>query len=155
MIVYFIAALAIVVHKSDTNRAAIFLFALFYSINEILLLDKSANYFFWSIISSTCFIFLLSKLSRVTYMILLLAITDIILALIDLTALVAYNLDNEWLYQIHFPTTYYVAIAQIACLLVTDVRSVNVVSIRYNLSLLASRARGFLVTRAEIHDTKR
>ena len=155
MIVYFIAALAIVVHKSDTNRAAVFLFAVFYSINEILLLDKSVNYFFWSIISSTCFIFLLSKLSKVTLMILLLAVTDIILASIDLIALVAYNLDNEWLYQIHFPVTYYVAVAQIACLLVTDVRTVNVVTIRYNLSLLASRALGFWVTRAEIHDTKR
>ena len=151
MIVYFIAALAIVVHKSDTNRAAIFLFALFYSINEILLLDKSANYFFWSIISSTCFIFLLSKLSRVTYMVLLLAITDIILALIDLTALVAYNLDNEWLYQIHFPMTYYVAIAQIACLLVTDARSVNFSSIRYNISLYADNARRFFVHRSKIH----
>ena len=140
MIVYFIAALAIVVHKSDTNRAAIFLFALFYSINEILLLDKSANYFFWSIISSTCFIFLLSKLSRVTYMILLLAITDIILALIDLTALVAYNLDNEWLYQSHFSLTYYVVIAQIASILVTDDRSVNIREIRYNLSLHFGRA---------------
>ena len=151
MIVYFIAALAIVVHKSDTNRAAIFLFALFYSINEILLLDKSANYFFWSIISSTCFIFLLSKLSRVTYMILLLAITDIILTLIDLTALVAYNLNNEWLYQIHFPMTYYVAIAQIACLLVTDARSVNFSSIRYNISLYADNARRFFVHRSKIH----
>tara|TARA_R110000823_G_scaffold110656_3_gene230720 strand:+ start:503 stop:925 length:423 start_codon:yes stop_codon:yes gene_type:complete len=140
MIVYFIAALAIVVHKSDTNRAAIFLFALFYSINEILLLDKSANYFFWSIISSTCFIFLLSKLSRVTYMILLLAITDIILTLIDLTALVAYNLDNEWLYQSHFSLTYYVVIAQIASILVTDDRSVNIREIRYNLSLHFGRA---------------
>ena len=151
MIVYFIAALAIVVHKSDTNRAAIFLFALFYSINEILLLDKSVNYFFWSIISSTCFIFLLSKLSRVTYMVLLLAITDIILALIDLTALVAYNLDNEWLYQIHFPMTYYVAIAQIACLLVTDARSVNFSSIRYNISLYADNSRRFFVHRSKIH----
>tara|TARA_R110002126_G_scaffold276944_1_gene422708 strand:- start:315 stop:737 length:423 start_codon:yes stop_codon:yes gene_type:complete len=140
MIVYFIAALAIVVHKSDTNRAAIFLFALFYSINEILLLDKSTNYFFWSIISSTCFIFLLSKLSRVTYMILLLAITDIILTLIDLTALVAYNLDNEWLYQSHFSLTYYVVIAQIASILVTDDRSVNIREIRYNLSLHFGRA---------------
>ena len=151
MIVYFIAALAIVVHKTDTNRAAIFLFALFYSINEILLLDRSANYFFWSIISSTCFIFLLSKLSRVTYMILLLAITDIILALIDLTALVAYNLNKEWLYQIHFPMTYYVAIAQIACLLVTDARSVNFSSIRYNISLYADNARRFFVHRSKIH----
>ena len=151
MIVYFIAALAIVVHKSDSNRAAIFLFALFYSINEILLLDKSANYFLWSIISSTCFIFLLSKLSRVTYMVLLLAITDIILTLIDLIALVAYNLDNEWLYQIHFPMTYYVAIAQIACLLVTDARSVNFSSIRYNLSLYADNARRFFVHRSKIH----
>ena len=140
MIVYFIAALAIVVHKSDTNRAAIFLFALFYSINEILLLDKSTNYFFWSIISSTCFIFLLSKLSRVTYMILLLAITDIILTLIDLTALVAYNLGNEWLYQSHFSLTYYVVIAQIASILVTDDRSVNIREIRYNLSLHFGRA---------------
>ena len=155
MIVYFIAALAIVVHKSDTNRAAVFLFALFYSINEILLLDKSANYFFWSIISSTCFIFLLSKLSKVTLMILLLAVTDIILALIDLIALVAYNLDNEWLYQIHFPMTYYVAVAQIACLLVTDARSVNIPPVRYNLSLFIHRASGFFVSRAEIHHTKR
>ena len=151
MIVYFIAALAIVVHKSDTNRAAIFLFALFYSINELLVLDESVNYFLWSIISSTCFIFLLSKLSRVTYMILLLAITDIILALIDLIALVAYNLDNEWLYQSHFSLTYYVVIAQIACLLVTDARSVNFSSIRYNLSLYADNARRFFVHRSKIH----
>tara|TARA_R110000751_G_scaffold305601_1_gene422242 strand:+ start:137 stop:592 length:456 start_codon:yes stop_codon:yes gene_type:complete len=151
MIVYFIAALAIVVHKSDTNRAAIFLFALFYSINELLVLDESVNYFLWSIISSTCFIFLLSKLSRVTYMILLLAITDIILTLIDLIALVAYNLDNEWLYQSHFSLTYYVVIAQIACLLVTDARSVNFSSIRYNLSLYADNARRFFVHRSKIH----
>ena len=155
MIPYLIAALAIVVHKSDTNRAAIFLFALFYSINEILLLDKSANFFLWSIISSTCFIYLLSKLSKVTLMILLLGLSDIILTLIDVGSLLAYNYNVEWMYQLRYPSTYYVAIAQIAALLVTNERSVNVLSIRYNLSLFAHRAFGFFVSRAKIHDSKR
>ena len=138
MITYFIAACAMLVHKCNTNRAAVFLFALFYSIAQIIALDQSSNYYVWSIISSTCFIYALSKLSRATILVLLLACTDIILALIDLTALVAYNLNNEWLYQSHFPLTYYVAIAQIAALLVTDVRSVNIAAVRYNLPLLFS-----------------
>ena len=155
MIVYFIAALAIFVQKTDTNRAAIFLFAVFYSINEIILLDRTAYYFLWSIMSATCFIYLLSKLSRVTIMVLLLALTDVILASIDLTALVAYKLDNEWIYQRHFLVTYYVSIAQIACLLVKDERSVNIGAIRYNISLYANNARRFFVHRSKIHYSKR
>ena len=141
VLVYFVAALAMLVHKSNTNRAAIFLFAVFYSIAEIIAIDQSSNYFLWGIISTTCFIYALSKLSRATVLVLLLASTDIILALIDLTALVAYNLDNEWLYQSHFSLTYYVVIAQIATLLVTDDRSVNIYSVRYNLSLPFHRKR--------------
>ena len=141
VLVYFVAALAMLVHKSNTNRAAIFLFAVFYSIAEIIAIDQSSNYFLWGIISTTCFIYALSKLSRATVLVLLLASTDIILALIDLTALVAYNLGNEWLYQSHFSLTYYVVIAQIATLLVTDDRSVNIYSVRYNLSLPFHRKR--------------
>tara|TARA_R110000822_G_scaffold308691_1_gene436979 strand:- start:349 stop:792 length:444 start_codon:yes stop_codon:yes gene_type:complete len=141
VLVYFVAALAMLVHKSNTNRAAIFLFAVFYSIAEIIAIDQSSNYFLWGIISTTCFIYALSKLSRATVLVLLLASTDIILTLIDLTALVAYNLDNEWLYQSHFSLTYYVVIAQIATLLVTDDRSVNIYSVRYNLSLPFHRKR--------------
>ena len=140
MITYFVAALAMVLHKSNTNRAAVFLFALFYSFAEIIALDQSSNYYVWCIISTTCFIYALSKLSRVTILVLLLATTEIILALLDLIALVAYNLSNEWVYQSHFSLTYYVVIAQIACLLVTDVRSVNFTAIRYNLSLHFGRA---------------
>ena len=140
MITYFVAALAMVLHKSNTNRAAVFLFALFYSIAQIIALDQSSNYYFWCIISTTCFIYALSKLSRVTILVLLLASTEIILSLIDLIALVSYNLGNEWLYQSHFQLTYYVVIAQIAALLVTDDRSVNLREIRYNLSLHFGRA---------------
>ena len=155
MIPYFVAALAIIVHKSDTERAAIFLFALFYSINEVLLLDKSINLLLWAIISSTCFLYLLSKLSKITLMILLLGITDIILVLIDVVGLLAYNYNVESIYQLREPLTKYAATAQIASLLVTDVRRVNVVSIRYNLRMFAHRAFGFFVSRAKIHDTKR
>ena len=151
VLVYFVAALAMFVHKSNTNRAAVFLFAVFYSIAEIIALDQSSNYFLWCIISTACFICALSKLSRVTVLVLLLATTEIILALIDLIALVSYNLDNAWLYQSHFSLTYYVVIAQIACLLVTDARSVNFSSIRYNLSLYADNARRFFVHRSKIH----
>ena len=155
MITYFVAALAMLVHKSNTNRAAVFLFAVFYSIAEIIALDQSSNYYFWCIISTTCFIYALSKLSKVTILVLLLASTEIILALIDLIALVSYNLGNEWLYQSHFSLTYYVVIAQIACLLVTDDRSVNFTAIRYNISLHANNARRFFVHRSEIHNSKR
>lgn len=140
MITYFVAALAMLVHKSNTNRAAVFLFAVFYSFAEIIALDQSSNYYIWCIISTTCFICALSKLSKVTILVLLLASTEIILALIDLIALVSYNLGNEWLYQSHFSLTYYVVIAQIAALLVTDDRSVNLREIRYNLSLHFGRA---------------
>ena len=155
MITYFIAALAMVVHKCNTNRAAVFLFALFYSIAQVIALDQSSNYYVWSIISTTCFIYALSKLSRATILVLLLACTDIILASIDLIALVSYNLNNEWLYQSHFQLTYYVAIAQIACLLVTDVRSVNISTIRYNISLFVHRTSSVFVNRAKIHNSKR
>ena len=155
MIVYFIAAAAIVVHKSDTNRAAIFLFAVFYSINELILLDKSVNYFFWSIISSTCFVFLLSKLSRVTVMILLLCLTDIILASIDLTALVAYHLDNERVFQFRELSEPFTSTFQIAALLVIDERRVNFASIRYNISMLLHNASRFLVRRKKIPSAER
>ena len=88
-------------------------------------------------------------------MILLLALSDIILALIDLIALVAYNLGNEWLYQSHFNLTYYVTVAQVASLLVIDARSVNIRTIRYNISLFVHRAFGVFVNREKIHHTKR
>jgi hypothetical protein len=94
-------------------------------------------------------------LSRVTKLVLLLAIFDIILASIDLIALVAYNLDVGWLYQYREPSTYYVGIAQLSCLLVTDARTVNFHSVRYNISLFIHRAGGFFFNRAEIHHTEK
>ena len=151
MITYFIAAVALVIHKSDTNRAAIFLFCLFFSIAQLIALDTSETYFLWSIMSTAAFIVGLSMLSRSTWLVLLLATTDIILALIDLIALVSYNLGNEWLFQLRFPMTYYVSIAQVACLLVVNERTVNFSSIRYNLSLYIDNTKRFFVHREKIH----
>ena len=155
MIVYFIAALAIFVQKTDTNRAAVFLFAVFYSINEIMLLDKSADYFLWSIMSSTAFVYLLSKLSRVTIMILLLALTDIILSSIDLIALVAYNLDNERVFQFRGIAEPYISTFQIAALLVTDARIVDSTAIRYNLSMLLNHASRFFVRSKKVYSREK
>ena len=155
VIVYFVAVIALFVNKSDTNRAAIFLYSLFYSAALLISLDDSANYFMLSILSTTLFIVSLNMLSRPTKLVLLLCLTDIILTSIDLIALVAYNLNIEHLYLLREPATYYVGIAQLTCLLVKDGRSVNVSAIRYNLSLFIHRASGFFVSRAEIHHTKR
>ncbi len=151
MIVYCVAALALLLNKCDTNRAAIFLYAVFYSISMVIELDNSSNYFIWSIISSTGFIFSLSMLSRATMLVLLLALFDIVLASIDLIALVAYNLNVEWLYLYRESSTFYVGIAQLTCLLVTDARSVNISSIGYNLSIYANNAWRFFVHRAKMH----
>ena len=150
-----IAALAMVLHSCDTNRAAIFIFTVFYSLAHLIALDTNQTYYLWSIISTTLFLVALASLSRATIMILLLALSDIILALIDLIALVAYNLGNEWLYQSHFNLTYYVTVAQVASLLVIDARTVNIRSIRYNISLLKSRAAGVFVNREKIQNSKR
>ena len=155
VIVYFVAAIALFVNKSDTNRAAIFLYSLLYSAAILISLDSSANYFMLSILSTTLFIVSLSMLSRATKLVLLLCLTDIILTSIDLISLVAYNLNIEDLYKIRESATFYVGIAQLTCLLVTDVRSVNISTIRYNLSLFIHRASGLFVRRAEIHHTKR
>ena len=151
MIVYCVAALALLLNKCDTNRAAIFLYAVFYSISMVIELDNSSNYFIWSIISSTGFIFSLSMLSRATKLVVLLALFDIILTSIDLISLVAYNLSIEWIYQYRSNATYYVGIAQLTCLLVRDERSVNIGAIRYNISLYANNARRFFVHRSKIH----
>ena len=155
VLVYFVAVIALFVNRSDTNRAAIFLYAVFYSAALLISLDSSANYFMLSILSTTLFIVSLNMLSRATKLVLLLCLTDIILTSIDLISLVAYNLNIEELYKIREPATFYVGIAQLTCLLVTDVRSVNIFTIRYNLSLFIHRASGFFVSRAEIHHTKR
>ena len=135
VLVYFVAVIALFVNRCDTNRAAIFLYAVFYSAALLISLDDSANYFMLSILSTTLFIVSLNMLSRPTKLVLLLCLTDIILTSIDLIALVAYNLNIEWLYLYREPSTFYVGIAQLTCLLVTDARSVNLRTIGYNLPL--------------------
>tara|TARA_R110002096_G_scaffold173071_1_gene347034 strand:+ start:844 stop:1314 length:471 start_codon:yes stop_codon:yes gene_type:complete len=156
MIEFSIAALALLLHKCNTNRAAVFLYALFYAFAEILRVSVTSEYhFLLCIVLTTVFICSLNSLSRATGLVVLLGLTEIALALIDLSALVAYNLSVEWLYQLRDPMIYYVAIFQMAALLVTDVRSVNFTAIRYNLSLFVHRARGFFVNRSEIHNSKR
>ena len=88
-------------------------------------------------------------------LVVLLATFDIILASIDLIALVAYNLNVDWIYLHRESSTFYVGIAQLTCLLVTDERSVNISSIGYNISLYANNARRFFVHRSKIHYSKR
>ena len=147
VLVYFVAVIALFVNKCETNRAAVFLYAAFYSAALIISLDSGANYFMWSIISTTAFMVALSMLSRATKLVFLLAIFDIILASIDLIALVAYNLDIGWLYLYRESSTFYVGIAQLTCLLVTDARSVNVRTIGYNVSLYFRNTMRFLLYR--------
>ena len=147
VLVYFVTGIALFVNKCETNRAAIFLYAAFFSAALLISLDDGANFFLWSIISTTAFIVGLSMLSRATKLVFLLAIFDIILASIDLIALVAYNLNVECIYQYRESSTFYVGIAQLTCLLVTDARSVNVRTIGYNVSLYFRNTMRFLLYR--------
>ena len=147
VLVYFVAVIALFVNKCETNRAAIFLYAAFYSAALIISLDSGANYFMWSIISTTAFMVALSMLSRATKLVFLLAIFDIVLASIDLIALAAYNLNVECVYQYRESSTFYVGIAQLTCLLVRDERSVNVRTISYNVSLYLRNTMRFFLYR--------
>ena len=155
VLVYFVAVIALFVNKCETNRAAIFLYATFFSAALLISLDDGANFFLWSIISTTAFMVALSMLSRATKLVFLLAMLDIILASIDLIALVAYNLNVECIYQYRESSTFYVGIAQLTCLLVTDARSVNISSIRYNLSMLLNHASRFFVRSKKVYSREK
>ena len=156
MIEFSVAALALLLHKCNTNRAAVFLYALFYSFAEILRVVVTSEYHFvLCIILTTCFICALNTLSRATWLVLMLGLTDISMASIDLIALVAYNLGSEELYQLRDPMILCATTLQMAALLVIDARTVNFDSIRYNISLYANNARRFIVHRSQVHNSKR
>jgi len=119
---YAVVAIAMAVQKEWSNQAACGVFAFFYSAS--LLVSYFANgsdaYFIWSMISTPLFLIALSMLSKITLMILLLCLTEVALLLIDAASLIAYNLGNDWLYQMRWGPETAVITLQLAALLVRN-----------------------------------
>ena len=120
VIPYMVVCLAMCIHKDRTNLAACGVFAFFYSIALVIKFSfgGTADYFIWSIATAPIFLIVMSMLSKITKLVILLCLTEIVLLIIDIVSLVAYNMEIEWLYQLRWwPETIAIAV-QTASLLV-------------------------------------
>lgn len=131
-----LAALAMTLQHEQANRAAIFVYVLFYRLADTIAVIDTAAYYPLIACLSVLFVTLLALLPKVTTMILLLAATEFILVGLDGIGLLAYNLGSEQVLQMSRTLTYYVAIAQAATLLVgscTNARNDNFWSVCYSV----------------------
>jgi len=104
------------IQKEFSNKMAAGWFGIFYGLSMIIsyFFDGQAQYFVWSIASTPLFLLILSKLRRITPMILLLCVSDIILTLIDVVSFVTYNTNMASLYQMRWSPERVVIILQLA-----------------------------------------
>lgn len=98
---YAVIAIAMFIHKDRTNLAAVGVFAFFYSLALIInhSFEGRPEYFIWSIVSTPLFLIAMSMMTKITRMIAILCLTEIVLLLIDVVSLMAYNVGIEWAYQ--------------------------------------------------------
>jgi len=133
-----------ILQKEWSNKLAAGWFGLFYcgSICISYVFEGEAQYFVWSIVSTPLFLLILSKLSKITPMILLLCASDIILTLIDVGSFVTYNIPLDGVYQWRWNPERIVIIIQVAALLVRDGRHINISTIYGNMAMFARHTYG-------------
>jgi len=120
VIPYMVVCLAMCIHKDRTNLAACGVFAFFYSIALVIkyLHAGTPDYLIWSIATTPLFLIAMSVMTKITKLVIILSLTELVLLIIDVVSLVAYNMQIEWLYQLRWwPETIAIAV-QTASLLV-------------------------------------
>ena len=91
-----------------------------YIMANIISLVETDLYFIFTIMLSVWFLYLLYWIHKATLMIVLLAISEVVLASIDFFALISYHLRLESLYQSHFGYIEFVSLLQLIILIVAN-----------------------------------
>jgi hypothetical protein len=123
-----------VIQKEWSNQAACGVFAFFYSAQIFIshFANGTDTYFIWAMISSPLFLLALSKLNKITYCALFLCLTEVAFLLIDVVSLIAYNLHNEFVYQMRWAPEQAVITLQLAALLVRNGTRIRIHSITFH-----------------------
>jgi len=114
LIPYVIAGTALFLHHNNTNRACVGLFIFFYSISLYMLLVQ---------------------FSKVTAMMVVFCVTDVVLVLIDVVSFLAYHYGLEALYQAPLNVELAAIYVQWIALWITDDRSINLRRYYVNIKL--------------------
>ena len=143
IIPYLMALLAFLfINKDRANRTAAALFVMLFSASLFFnqTMDEGPNIFlvelgliagFFLVLSA----FILRKNMKVTLSIVILCLTDVILASMDIVCYFAYHYKVEWVYVSTLETSGQLAIVQYAALWVNDARRVNLRSYYDNISV--------------------
>jgi len=128
VIPYMICAVAFALHKDKTNLAVTGLFVLSYSASLLFnqLMVDNVLIFEINLVITAIFYIILSKFSKITMMMVIFCVTDIILTLIDVASLLAYNYSWNSLYGNLYELDRPFIIMQYAALWVTDGERINI-----------------------------
>ena len=126
---------AVMIHKDHTNLAAAGLFIIFYSFSLLphLAMEESPIIFEINLMMTALFYVMLAGFSKVTKMIVIFCITDIILTLVDVAAFLSYHYRLWGLYEFAYKIEGSIVLIQWAALWVTDGKSVNVMGFCDNI----------------------
>jgi hypothetical protein len=125
---YLMCAVAFFLHKDKTNQAVTGLFAVFYSLSLVFntFMIEEVLIFEINLVLTALFYLFLAQFSKITMMMIIFCVTDVILTLIDVGALLAYNYNWTSLYATLYELDKPFIIMQYAALWVTDGERINV-----------------------------
>jgi len=137
LIPYVIAGTALFLHHNNTNRACVGLFIFFYSISLVFhsLMLEDPRIFHVNLVLTAIFYMLLVQFSKVTAMMVVFCVTDVVLVLIDVVSFLAYHYGLEALYQAPLNVELAAIYVQWIALWITDDRSINLRRYYVNIKL--------------------
>ena len=137
LIPYVIAGIALFLHRDNTNRACVGLFIFFYSISLVFhsLMVEDPRIFQVNLVLTAIFYMLLVQFSKVTVMMVVFCVTDVVLVLIDSVSFLAYHYKAEALYQAPQNVELAAIYLQWIALWITDDRSINLRRYYVNIKL--------------------
>lgn len=126
LIPYLIVIVAYFIHNDNTNRAVAGLVIMFYSVTwplHELMINEPIIFKIDIALRALFYVCLMPLLTRVTLMIKLLCVTDLLLTILDLTASFAYTYSVSFVYETTGKLSEILIILQWSALWVRDVRS--------------------------------